>query len=129
LLGHVSKSWTIVALALLAACGGKAGAPSAGFPEGPPQGRCSTDGSAWSCVADDAGASQDGGNGFFLAHCPPGVGTGSCTGGESGVDTTNPNQPVQIENGDCLQCASNGLGTSWSCVSGSWQAQGVYSCQ
>lgn len=123
----MSRGWNLAVLALLAACGETTKA--AGPPEGPPEGTCATDGSAWSCVANDAGASQDGGGTLFLAHCPSGVGSGSCTGGDGTVDTTNPNQPAHISNGDCLQCASNGLGTFWSCVSGTWQAQGVYSCR
>jgi len=123
-LGHVSAR-IVVVLAVLAGCGGKAGV---GTPQGPPEGRCSASGSLWSCVADDAGASPDGATPTLLSDCPPGVGTGSCTGGDQTVGTSNPTQPVHITNGDCLQCASNGLGTYWSCPSGSWQAQGVYSC-
>jgi hypothetical protein len=123
----MSRSWKLAAVALLAGCGGTTKA--VGPPAGPPEGTCSSDGSAWSCVANDAGATQDGGGAIFLGHCPSGVGSGSCTGGDQLVDTTNPLQPAHIANGDCLQCASNGVGTYWSCVSGSWQAQGVYSCQ
>lgn len=118
---------TLAALALIAACGGGTTKPA---PE-QSHGACSADGSAWSCVKNgaDAGASQDGGGSFFLAHCPTGVGSGSCTGAPQAIDTTNPNEPAQIPNGDCLQCGSNGSGTYWSCVSGVWQVQGVYSCQ
>jgi hypothetical protein len=75
------------------------------------------------------GFSQDAGAGFYLSHCPSGVGSGTCTDSDQTVDTGNPQHPAHISNGDCLQCASNGLGTFWSCVSGGWQAQGVYSCQ
>jgi hypothetical protein len=123
---QLARGWTLAALALIAGCGGKV---VSGPPDGPPEGTCSTaNGSLWSCMADDAGAPQDGGAPLLLPPCPSGVGNGSCSGSDTTVDTTNPQAPAHISNGDCLQCWSNGLGTYWSCVSGSWQSEGIYSC-
>ena len=128
ILGPVSKTWRIVLFVVLAGCGGKAGGSTEGPPKGPPE-TCSTSGGVWSCATDDAGITQDGGAPFFLSQCPSGVGSGVCMDTDQTVDTGNPAQPAHISHGDCLQCASNGLGIFWSCVSGSWQSQGVYSCQ
>jgi hypothetical protein len=122
-------TWTGVAVGALLACGGKTGAP--GLPSGPPEGTCSQNGGLWSCVADDAGASQDAGPvedagaQLLLSQCPSGVGSGSCTESDQTVGT---NAPVHIIDGDCLECATNGLGVYWSCVGGNWEARGVYSC-
>lgn len=128
----VKLTWPSIAVGTLLACGGKTGAP--GLPSGPPEGTCSQHGGLWSCVADDAGASQDAGSSeeaggaFFLTQCPSGVGSGSCTESDQTVDTVNTSVPAHIIDGDCLECATNGLGVYWRCVAGNWQARGVYSC-
>ena len=117
------RTWIAAGIVALVGCGGKQEVT------GPPEGRCSLGAGLWSCVPnDDAGASNDAGLPFTVLQCAANMG-GSCSPQDTTVDTSNTNEPAHVSSGDCFQCTADGLGEHWTCVSQTWQSQGVYVCQ
>jgi hypothetical protein len=103
----VLRLWIVVAFAVLVGCGGKV-----------LDGTCAADdGSAeWSC-GDASGIPP------AVSQCPPNfvpVG-GAC--GNALVGGGVPNLAA-----DCLDCASNEVGTYWTCTAQGWKSAGMYAC-
>jgi hypothetical protein len=124
----VRRTWIAITIAAAVGCAGKQEVT------GPPKGSCTLAQNGWSCANTtnpaDAGSSDavDAGSPGIVPQCPSNVGAGSCSQEDTTTNTTNPNEPAHVT-AACFECTDDGLGVVWTCISQSWQSEGVYSCQ